>query len=502
MKKVITLSILSLSILSACSQTQMPSQFAGGVRSMSAASSAARSLNLSKQASLPLTVREVSYQPQDIFVMAPASLKLAIKADLSNNQVSLSQTLEPDPQGNYVFPESDARFTGAAAFSSVARAIELFETAYGRPIVWSTGEERLIVHPDEGLDLNAFYTRIANGPFKPGLSFFHSTDQKTGQVVYTGRSGEIAPHEAGHALLDAVRPGYFACFGTEVRAFHEAFGDVMALVTTLQDDRVVERVAEQTGGDLTKNNIASATGEHMGVALNHFVGLNYTGGDWVRNLNNKLQWSPPTSGTGFHDWSKIWSGASYDVLGRIVQNRIQAGQSTRQALRAGAQDLLAMYARLLQPGQAPEGDFTFADMARAWIRAEEQLNNSQYAPWLKEVFLQRKILSPSEIVRGQDAPARGSHWQEIKLPQESRFGNLAGGRVRSLFSGDVRKDPTEPLRLQRQIAEMLEGKEILFTPPGANPTGLSWRKPNGYFYRGIVTWEKGQAVLSPVPAIN
>jgi hypothetical protein len=49
---------------------------------------------------------------------------------------------------------------------------------------------------------------------------------------------------------------------------------------------------------------------------------------------------------------------------------------------------------------------------------------------------------------------------------------------------------------------MLEGKEILFTPPGANPTGLSWRKPNGYFYRGIVTWEKGQAVLSPVPAIN
>ncbi len=496
MKKHLTLSIVSLSLLSACSQAQMPTPFAGSVRALSAATAR----GLSKQAA-PLTVREVSYQPQDTFVMPPASVKLAVKPDLSTDKVALSRTPEPDPQGNYVFPESDARFTQAAAFSSVVRAIELFEAAYGRPVVWSTGEDRLRVHPDEGQELNAFYTRIANGPFKAGLSFFHATDQKTKQVVYTGRSGEIAPHEAGHALLDAIRPGYFACFGTEVRAFHEAFGDVLALVTTLQDERVLARVAEQTGGDLSKNNIASATGEQMGVAVNHFVGVNYTGGDWIRNLNNTLQWSPPTSGTDAHQWSKLWSGASYDLLGRMVKNRIQTGQSTTQALRAGAQDLLAMYARLLQPGQAPEGDFTFADMARAWIRTEEG-NNSQSAAWLKEIFQQRKILTPDEMANIQVAPTRGSYWQEITLPADPRFGKLAGARVRSLFSGAARKDASGALRLQRQIAELLERKDILLTTPGTQPNGLSWRKPNGEFYRGLVTWEQGQAVLSPVPAMN
>ncbi len=444
----------------------------------------------------PTRPREFSHQPQDIVVLPPGSRTVDVFEDASTDRLRLDRKLEPGPGGDFVYPESEARFTGAAALSSAEQALKLFTSAYGQPLNWATGEQKLVIHPDEGQDLNAFYTRVANGTFQAGLSFFHSTDPKNGQEVFTGRSGEIVSHEAGHAILDAVRPGYFGTFSLEVAAFHEAFGDVLAMLTSLQDDRVVARLLEQTGGDLSLPNLVAATGEQMGIALNHFVGINYTGGDWIRNLNNERTWTPPSPGSEAHEWSLIWSGATYDMLAARVAARRDVGQPVDTAVRGAASDLLAMYARLLQPGQAPDADFTYAQMAQAWIRSEDQLNDGRFTSLIEKTMRARGILPADRKV--VELPEQGSHWQETVLPAEPRFGALAGCRVRSLVSGEGRGGP-DALVLE-QVADLLARGDILLTLPGVEPAECSWRKANGEFYRGVVRWDQGQAILEPVPA--
>src|SRR5207249_3490269 len=78
---------------------------------------------------------------------------------------------------------------------------------------------------DAGVDLNAYYDRRE-------LAFFHDTVART--TVYTGESPDVLCHELGHAVLDALRPGLWDAMSVEVAAFHEACGDISALLAGLR----------------------------------------------------------------------------------------------------------------------------------------------------------------------------------------------------------------------------------------------------------------------------
>ena len=69
------------------------------------------------------------------------------------------------------------------------------------------------------------------------------------------------------AILDALRPGYLQSFGYDTRAFHEAFGDVTAMIMSLRDERTLDLVMAQTNGDLSKPNAVAAMGEHVRAML-------------------------------------------------------------------------------------------------------------------------------------------------------------------------------------------------------------------------------------------
>src|SRR5437879_1450998 len=78
---------------------------------------------------------------------------------------------------------------------------------------------------DDGVDLNAFYTRGGFGA-GPGLHFFHAN--VGGRTYFSGESPDVVCHEMGHAVLDALRPQLFNAQTIEAAAFHEAFGDMTA----------------------------------------------------------------------------------------------------------------------------------------------------------------------------------------------------------------------------------------------------------------------------------
>ena len=61
-----------------------------------------------------------------------------------------------------------------------------------------------------------FYSR-GDGEDSPGLHFFHDTVK--GRVFFSGESPNVACHEMGHAVLDAIRPQLFDAQTIELRLF-------------------------------------------------------------------------------------------------------------------------------------------------------------------------------------------------------------------------------------------------------------------------------------------
>lgn len=441
-------------------------------------------------------------------MLAPGSTTVArLNANISTDKVSLGGKLEPNQEGHFVYPESDDRFTAAAAFSSVANAVAATEASWGESLQWATRREKLMVVPDSGKDLNAFYARAQGGLF-----FFHDTDKLTGETVYSGRSGEVTAHEAFHAILDSKRPEYLGSWDPDPGAFHESMGDIGALALSLQDERVLDLVAQQTGGDLSKQNAAAALGEELGLALNHKAGHNATGGPWTRNALNQFTWVDPDTLPGqapadqlsseVHSLSRLWTGAMYEVLTGIVNANLALGQDVKTALRGGGEELLKMQGRLLKDGMAPEGSFRFQDMARALLKSENELNDGKYSSLISQVMESRLILNPGTRLLEQDLS--GTHPVSVTL-EGSQFGPFAGMEVSHRVSGESRsliENDQEKQRLSKSLARLIANDDILMTMPNQDPSKLNLIKADGEPYRGVVRWTAGKPAIEPTYVIG
>ena len=447
-----------------------------------------------------------SYNPQDQLVMEPETFSIAqLNPDVSTDKLVLNHALQPSKDG-YVFDKGSSDFTQANTFAAADRTVEIFSKAYG-PIHWAFGDDKLKVNADVGDKLNANYQRSDHS-----VNFYHGQDTVTGQVVYSGNSGEVVSHEVGHAILDSLRPNYHNSWSLEPKAFHESFGDVTAFLTSLQDPAVVDRVVAQTGGNLSKPNILSASAEELGKAINDNAGWNRTGGDWIRNLNNTLKWADPNTlphpEKGEHhdpsevtyeayNFSRIWSGAFYDVFKSIVNDNLKAGQSPKDALNNASAEGIKMYARLMK--EAPEGDFTFKDMANAFIKSDEDGNGGKHAGVLRQVFAERNILTPG-LVQGQPLPM-GARDLSVKL-DDPALGKFAGATVSTKLSGDKSHglvgDAGSAAKLRDQMARLVKFGEIKYTEPGQVVTANDLIKPDGRPYTGVVTYKDGQMTIERV----
>lgn len=448
---------------------------------------------------------DFSINHQDSTVMSSSTITLNINSDISTDKVKLLGGMTPNANGNYVFPDKDKNFTNSNAFAAVAHAVDLAQTVSGEKINWATGKAKLEVTPDAGTDFNAYYSRQ-----KGGLFFFEDVDPVTNETIYSGNSSEVTSHEGWHAILDAKRPHYLGSFSPDPGAFHEAMGDIGAMVTTLHNPEVVDLVAKQTGGDFTKQNAAAALGEQLGIAINHYTGKNATGGPWTRNAINNFTWqdtstlpssAPPDHlSKEVHSLSRLWSGATYDILGAIVKQNMADGQDVKAAITGAADEVLKMQFRLLKAGNAPDGSFKFKDMAKALVKSENELNGGKYTGIIKSVMDARKILPASEAGLVEDSVAVGSHEVSTTLSGD-RFGQFAGARVSQINSGDAPRGFAESdaskKELENDMAALIEAGDIKMTEPNEDPSKVNLFKANGEPFRGVVRWESGQPVIEP-----
>jgi hypothetical protein len=450
---------------------------------------------------------DFSWSAQDSTVFAPGTTTISnVGKGPSVDQAKLDSKLKPN-NGKYVYDQSDKRFHAAISFATVAKTIKMFEDALGDKVKWAFGSKQLNVHPDAGEDFNAYYTRDDGS-----VNFFHGVDPVTKQTIFSADSGEVVAHETGHALLDAMRPGYFSTWSPDPAGFHESWGDMMAMFASMQDDRTLDQVMKETGGDLSKVNSISKLGEELGSAINDVVGSNVTGGPWTRNAINDLKWADPSTlpqdggpdglGSEAHSYSRLWTGAMYDVLHAITDRNIAAGQAPRDAIKAAGAEGLKLYAGLMKT--APQGDFTYADMAQALIQADKQSNDGKDTDIITKVMKDRLILPQSfksDAVQFKAETPESKTVRNITVRLNGpQYGKFSGATVESALSGDspLSKDAEASQRVKTSVQNLIAQGRILYTEPNQSVKTKDLFDKQGRPYVGVVRWTDGHMSIERV----
>ncbi|WP_258308342.1 hypothetical protein [Streptomyces sp. NWU339] len=292
-------------------------------------------------------------------------------------------------------PQPDSAGPGTAAFRYwvAADALSSASRMWG-PLVpsgtqWVPSVGRVLTaHLDEGVDLNAFYTRRS-------LEFFHQT--VAGVEVFSAQSPEIVRHELGHAVLDALRPQLFHAAMHEGDGLHEAFGDISALLTALQMESLRITVLTETQGNLELSSRVSRMAEQLGWAIRQLK-PDRVDPDCLRNMSNTFFYRDPvglpplgpanTLTSEPHSFSRVFSGAFLKIVAGIF--RQQAAQD-----QAGLAKAAEIAGRLLVDAvvAAPVVSAYYAQVAGHMIAADQRRFGGVHGQSLRSAFIRHGILS-------------------------------------------------------------------------------------------------------------
>jgi hypothetical protein len=217
---------------------------------------------------------------------------------------------------------AEALCRGAAFWSSLVSGIK-WHSSVGK---------QLPAHLDAGEDFNAYYDRKS-------LEFFHGT--AGGTTYYSGESPDVACHELGHAVLDAMRPQLWNAGFSEVAAFHESFGDMSAMLSALQLPSMRQDVLSETRGQLSRSSSLSRLAEQLGYAI-RLIQPSAVDADCLRNAANTFFYRDPstlppngpapTLCSEAHSFSRVFTGAFLDSLAGMLGVAANGGVATPDQL--------------------------------------------------------------------------------------------------------------------------------------------------------------------------
>ena len=270
--------------------------------------------------------------------------------------------------------------------------------------------QRLAVALDEAEDLNAFYDREA-------LRFFHGPGLN--KVVFSAESPSIVCHEFGHAILDSVQPHLWNAMSHEAAAFHEAFGDISAILSALQIPTLRSAVLAETGGRLARNSRLSRLAVQLGAAI-RVAHPELVDSDSLRNASNSFVYQDPLTLPSMapapqlssepHMFSRVFTGAFLTAL---------AGMLTRRAANPASPTEGELLQLSIDMGKIVIGGVQsaavvpnyFAQVAAGMIEASGKFGRPSDADALRDSFIARGILSfdTMAVVGGLQAAAGGFH---------------------------------------------------------------------------------------------
>jgi hypothetical protein len=139
-----------------------------------------------------------------------------------------------DQQGisNATLKNSHA-FHAQNVFAIATLTLRLFEYYLGRRVPWAFDSHELFLVPNAQLQGNAYYDHKAQ-------AVLFGYVKSRGGVVRTCLSHDIVAHEVTHAILDGLRPFYLQPGLPDQPALHEAFADLVALLSVFEIKNVLQ----------------------------------------------------------------------------------------------------------------------------------------------------------------------------------------------------------------------------------------------------------------------
>jgi hypothetical protein len=365
----------------------------------------------------------------------------------------------PEPRE---YPTDTPEFLYWQMAAALERGRKLWSRLLPQGGLWIPGPVLPAV-PVEGAGLNAFYDRRS-------IRFFRDVNSETGAIVHSGDSPDIVTHEEGHAVLDALRPDLWDAPHLEVAAFHEAFGDIAAILVAFDEPALVGAVVEETRGALAQSNLVSRVAEELAAAARSRFGPGVALPGALRDAVNGFQYADPRSlpddapATSLsaepHSFCRVFTGLFWDLLVLLYAERGGGGgRNDESALSLAAEEAGRLFAA------ASEGAGVGADyLARVSWRIPRDLRDQQRMDLAVKV---EELLAGRELSRPADAaPMTPDEDRTVRVSEgEAPVPEAVLRAVRSRLGDDpgeiLLRAPTEPRRLRgRRVRDLfLFGRE-------------------------------------------
>jgi hypothetical protein len=352
------------------------------------------------------------------------------------------------------------QFHQLSVWATIQNTLDYFESGFGlgRRISWAFEGNRLIVLPHAGNGANAYYDRSSKSL---QFYYFNGSDDN---VIYTCLSSDIVNHEAGHAVLDGLRPYYYEAVTGQGAAFHEFLGDLTALLMAFRNNAFRRHLLEKNKGDLASDGLLANLAPEFGRAVS---------GDhtYLRSALNCKTMADVQDSVDPHQVSQVLTGAMYDILLGVYEKQRRADDKDFKAGRkekkptdaqALAMTVPRMQTMAIQPlDLLPPCCLDFRDYALAVLRTEQVANPTDpkgYRAMMLDVFIKRGILTDKdrkELLKPQPVFKRPP--LEVYHPVES-IAASAGGAYR--FLDDNRKQLLIPFNADLRVNEVIRARKL------------------------------------------
>ena len=303
-------------------------------------------------------------------------------------------------------------FRAQNVYAIASRTLATFESALGRRLKWAFNGHQLFLVPRAFPELNAYYSP------EDGAILFGYLPTREGELQ-TCLSHDVIAHETTHAVLDGLRPRYAEPGLPDQPAFHEALGDIVALLSVFSMEKVVERLLGEADADgriprqrLTErflrrtalfalaDELGKASSGHRGSGLRRSIDLDAS--EWRK----KRAFLEP------HRRGEILVSAVMETLLRMWSKRLQALLGARRADRArvaeegakAAGHLLGMIVRGIE--YMPPIELEFEDVVDSILKADEIVapddEKHRYREALTTAFAAVDIHRPAPLERIED----------------------------------------------------------------------------------------------------
>jgi hypothetical protein len=214
----------------------------------------------------------------EVIDVDPASRQFYDPVDLNDPYLLAQDGLTPS--------EGNPQFHQQMAFAVAMKIINIFERALGRKVIWAphwnparnTYEpvDKLRIYPHALREANAYYSMAKRALL---FGYFRSTNASAGASwIFTALSHDIVAHETTHAVLDGLHRRYAEATSVDSLAFHEAFADIVALMSHFTLTEAVSAHIQGEGGSFDQAGLLSGLAEQFArgtvgrTSLRQYVG--------------------------------------------------------------------------------------------------------------------------------------------------------------------------------------------------------------------------------------